>query len=451
MATVSPLPRTNIITLASPSAGPWLVGFRLFEAAALRVYINGALTTDYTVSANFVDGYDDNATITSGTTLASSTEIQIDGFMAPQRQDDYLNGPNLVDEMNIELGRVWATLSENRMLLKRAVLGLKEIGAGDAADAGGRRIKNIAAPTETNDALRAVDVQNILVGGGNVPAPLVGQIGYLLQATGTGTFGWISRADPLGAALEAIRGLTPASDRAMYFTGTSTAALMTVTAFARTLLDDVDQAAMRATLGVPQAGAITVADLAPAAVVLGDEGIEANKNNTSFPTALAVARKTDLKWGASISLTASSGTSDSIAFAPFNIPGQKVREFKIALDRFSLNGTGDIRVRLWDSTATEIATGYNQSAALNAVLNTSTDGFYVLASLATRVISGLLEFWLVDDATNTWACRHNTAVTGGLIGSGFGLVALPSACYGWSLSTTTGAFDGTSEARVGFR
>lgn len=128
MATVPNTPRTNRITLASPSAGPFEVGFRLFSATGLEAFVDGVRSTDWTLTADFTAGYDDAATITFGVSLDTAAVIQIDGAEIPVRSEDYLNpDPGLTRKMNAEMARITAALSDLHMKVGRSIRALEAI------------------------------------------------------------------------------------------------------------------------------------------------------------------------------------------------------------------------------------------------------------------------------------------------------------------------------------
>lgn len=98
----------------------------------------------------------------------------------------------------------------------------------------------------------------------------------------------------MGAAISSISALTPAADKIPYYTGASTAALATITAAGRALLDDADAAAQKVTLGlgnVPNLDCTnannitsgTVADARIASTITRDTEV-----NTATTTALAL-------------------------------------------------------------------------------------------------------------------------------------------------------------------
>lgn len=74
---------------------------------------------------------------------------------------------------------------------------------------------------------------------------------------------------PSSPYLNAVSGLTLAADRIPYATGPTTAAITPLTVFGRSLIDDADAAAGRATLGAQAAGA-TLTSLEGLSLVAGD-------------------------------------------------------------------------------------------------------------------------------------------------------------------------------------
>jgi hypothetical protein len=133
MATVAKSNRSTTITLASASAGPFDLTFRLFDNDGLNVYVNGLPRTDFTIQSNYTDGFDDNATITFNSSLAISDVIIIDSFLAAQRGEDYLDGPGLTNKLNIEFARLWSGLSDVGREVKRSLRFLKGTTASDIA------------------------------------------------------------------------------------------------------------------------------------------------------------------------------------------------------------------------------------------------------------------------------------------------------------------------------
>jgi hypothetical protein len=89
----------------------------------------------------------------------------------------------------------------------------------------------------------------VRTGAGTVAARSIATSGTGISATnGDGVAGNPTLA--LSAALSTVGGLTPVADAIAYYTGAATAALTTITAFGRSLIDDADATAAVSTLGI---------------------------------------------------------------------------------------------------------------------------------------------------------------------------------------------------------
>ena len=135
MATVPKNTRSTTINLSVSSAGPFDVGFRLFDTDAVKVYVDGFPETAFTLTASLVNGYDDAATFTFASAVTAPATIIVEAAYVPWREADYINGDrNLVQRLNDEMARHSAALAELRRDVDRSVRGFTPLDPTDGID-----------------------------------------------------------------------------------------------------------------------------------------------------------------------------------------------------------------------------------------------------------------------------------------------------------------------------
>lgn len=135
MATVAKNTRSTTSTVAVSTAGPFSVGFRLFDDDALNVYVNDVQRADFTITSNYMEGYDDTASITFDSALSISDTLRIEGWLSPGRAADLVNGDeNLVAKMNVELARIWSSLIEVQREASRSLRSFTEMAPAAGID-----------------------------------------------------------------------------------------------------------------------------------------------------------------------------------------------------------------------------------------------------------------------------------------------------------------------------
>ena len=258
----------------------------------------------------------------------------------------------------------------------------------------------------------------------------------------------------LPAALSALHGLPPAADRMAYYTGAGTAAIITLSSFGRSLIDDADAAAGQATLGVVigtnvQAWSTRLDSVAGLSATSG--GVEKTGANTFGTYTLTTFAKTILDDvdAATVRATIGAGTGSGDVVGPASSVNGRVATFNGTTGKLIQDGgvllsslalTSSLAAIATSGSASDLSAGTVPSARLPAALSAlhgltpAADKLAYYDSASTAVLITLSAFarTLLDDA-DAAAVRATIGA-----GTGSGDVTGPASSVSGRIATFSG-------------
>lgn len=203
----------------------------------------GRTTLGLVIGTN-VQAYNANLAAEAGLTGAADVISYYTGVGAKATTSFTAFGRSLVDDADAATARATLGVSATAATLLVAN-NLSDLGSASTARTN-LGLGSLATASTVNDANWSGTDLSVLNGG----------TGASTAAGARTNLGLVIGTDIMAysAALAAIPATSPGADQFVYYTSATTAAVATVSSFARSLLDDADAAAMRTTLGVSSSG-----------------------------------------------------------------------------------------------------------------------------------------------------------------------------------------------------